>query len=102
MSRRLTFWNDATIKLIRENFIAAAVPTWVCRAPSPEGEFLRGAGIDKQWVTSSGYMTCVSPSGKLLGYAPSERLLQAFRNLPASERSPGAVKVPELTAAEKE
>jgi hypothetical protein len=101
VSRGLTFWNDATIKLIRENFIAAAVPTWVCRAQNPEGEFLRGAGIDKQWVTSSGYMTCVSPGGKLLGYAPSEKLLQAFRKLPASERNPGAVKVPELTAAER-
>jgi hypothetical protein len=100
VSRGLTFWNDATIKLIRENFIAAAVPTWVCRAQSPEGEFLRGAGIEKQWVTSSGYMTCVSPSGKLLGNAPSEKVLQAFRNLPASERSPGAVIVPELTASE--
>jgi hypothetical protein len=94
-------WNDPTIKLIRENFVAAAVPTWVCRAPSPEGEFLRGAGIDKQWVTSSGYMTCVSPSGKLLGHAPSEKVLQTFRQLPAAERTPGAVKVPELTAAER-
>jgi hypothetical protein len=101
VSRGLTFWNDATIKLIRENFIAAAVPTWVCRAPSPEGEFLRGAGVDKQWVTSSGYMTCVSPSGKLLGYAPSEKVREAFRKLPESERGPGAVKVPELTAAER-
>jgi hypothetical protein len=101
VSRGLTFWNDATIKLIRENFIAAAMPTWVCRAQSPEGEFLRGAGVDKQWVTSSGYMTCVSPSGKLLGYAPSEKVLEAFRKLPESERSPGAVKAPELTAAER-
>jgi hypothetical protein len=101
VSRRLTFWNDATIELIRANFIAAAVPTWVCRAQSPEGAFLRAAGIDKQWVTSSGYMTCVSASGKLLGYAPSEKVLEAFRKLPASERRPGAVKVPDLTAAER-
>ena len=54
MSRGLTFWNDETIKLIKDNFVAASVPTWVCRAKSPEGEFLRGAGVDKQWVTSSG------------------------------------------------
>jgi hypothetical protein len=101
VSRGLTFWNDATIKLIRENFVAAAVPTWVCRAQAPEGDFLRGAGVDKQWVTSSGYMTCISPSGKLLGYAPSEKVLQAFRQLPASERSPGSVKVPELRATER-
>jgi hypothetical protein len=101
VSRRLTFWNDATIQLIRANFVAAAVPTWVCRAPGPEGEFLRGAGVDKQWVTSSGYMTCVSPSGKLLGHAPSEKVLEAFRKLPVSERDPGAVKLPDLTAAER-
>ena len=93
MSRGLTFWNDATIELIKENFVAAAVPTWVYRAKSPEGEFLRGAGIDKQWVTSSGYMTCISPSGKKLGHAPSVKVLEAFKQLPESERSPGAVKV---------
>ena len=100
MSRGLTFWNDATIQLIRENFVAAAVPTWVCRAKTPEGEFLRGAGVDKQWVTSSGYMTCVSPSGKMLGHAPSPKVLEAFRKLPESERAPGAVKVPELQPTE--
>ena len=100
MSRGLTFWNDATIQLIRENFVAAAVPTWVCWAKTAEGEFLRGAGIDKQWVTSSGYMTCVSPSGKMLGHAPSPKVLEAFRQLPESERIPGAIKVADLTPAE--
>jgi hypothetical protein len=101
VSRGLTFWDDATIKLIRENFVAAAVPTWVCRAPSPEGEFLRGAGIDKQWVTSSGYMSCISPSGKLLGHAPSDKVLEVFRKLPESERGPGAVKVADLQPSER-
>lgn len=101
MSRGLTFWNDATIKLIKEQFIAAAVPTWVCRAKSPEGEFLRGAGIDKQWVTSSGYMSCVSPSGKMLGYGASEAVLEKFHNLPDSERAPGVVKVPDLRPSEQ-
>ena len=76
MSRALTFWTDANIRLIKEHFVAAAVPTWVCRANSPEGEFLRGAGIDKQWVTSSGYMTCVSPGGKMLGHTPSPKVLE--------------------------
>jgi hypothetical protein len=101
VSRGLTFWDDATIKLIRDKFVSAAVPTWVCRASSPEGEFLRSAGIDKQWVTSSGYMSCVSPSGKMLGYAPSEKVLEAFRRLPESERAPGAVKVAELLPGER-
>jgi hypothetical protein len=101
VSRGLTFWNDETIKLIKENFVAAAVPTWVCRAKNPEGEFLRGAGIDKQWVTSSGYMSCVSPSGKLLGHAPSAKVLEAFRNLPEAERKAGAVKVADLEPAQQ-
>ncbi len=101
MTRGVTFWNDATIKLIRENFVAAAVPTWTCRAKGPEGEFLRSAGIDKHWVTSSGYMTCISASGKRLGHAPSAKVLEAFAKLPESERKPGAVQVPDLKPEER-
>jgi hypothetical protein len=101
VSRALTFWTDSNIKLIKEHFVAAAVPTWVCRAKGPEGEFLRGAGIDKQWVTSSGYMTCVSPGGKPLGHAPSARVLEAFRKLPEAERTPGAVKFSDLKPEER-
>jgi hypothetical protein len=101
VSRALTFWTDANVKLIKEHFVAAAVPTWVCRAKSPEGEFLRSAGVDKQWVTSSGYMTCVSPSGKMLGHAPSAKVLDEFRKLPESERAPGAVAVPDLKPDER-
>jgi len=77
-----------------------AVPTSVCDAKNPEGEFLRGAGIDKHWVTSSGYMSCVSPSGKYLG-ASAATALEAFLKLPEHERKPGAVKVPDLKPSEK-
>ncbi len=101
MSRGLTFWNDETIALIRQHFVAASVPTWVCRADSPEGEFLRTAGIDKHWVTSSGYMHCVSASGKLLGGRPSPEVLRAFQQLPEDERAPGAIQVPELPADQR-
>jgi hypothetical protein len=101
VSRALTFWTDANIKLIKDNFVAAAVPTWVCRANGPEGAFLRGAGVDKQWVTSSGYMTCVSPGGKMLGRAPSPQLLEEFRKLPESERRPGVLEVPDLKPDER-
>ena len=66
----------------------------------PEGEFLRGAGIDKHWVTSSGYFSCVSASGKWLGNAPSEKVLEAFRSLPVSERKSGTVAVRDLDPAE--
>ena len=84
------------IKLVKENFIAASVPTWVCRAKCPEGEYLRGAGIDKHWVTSSGYMNCVSASGTLLGGRASQKVLDEFNKLPESERKPGAIHVPDL------
>jgi hypothetical protein len=94
-------WTDATIKLVKENFIAAAVPTWVCRTKGPEGEFLRGAGIHKIWITSSGYMTCVSASGKLLGRMASPQVLAAFQKLPEAERRPGAVQVPDLKPEER-
>lgn len=67
---------------------------------TPEGEFLRRAGIEKHWVTSSGYMSCVSPSGKYLG-ATAAKAFEAFRSLPEDERSPGAVKVPELKPSER-
>jgi hypothetical protein len=96
VTRGVTFWNDETIQLIRENFVAASVPTWVCRQESPEGAFLRGASIHKQWVTSGGYMSCVSASGKMLGRRPCAEVLEAFHKLPESERKPGAIKVAEL------
>lgn len=77
------------------------MPTWVCRAQSPEGEFLRGAGVDQQWVTSSGYMTCLSASGKPLGHAPTAQVLEKFRELPESERAAGAIQVPDLAEADR-
>jgi hypothetical protein len=77
------------------------VPTEACRGKGPEGEFLRGAGIDKHWVTSSGYMSCLSASGKWLGHAPSTKVLEEFQKLPESERRPGTVVVPDLDPSER-
>lgn len=94
-------WTDAHIQFIQQNFIAAAVPTELCHAKTPEGEFLRGAGIDKHWVTSSGYMSCVSASGKWLGHAPSEKVLAQFQKLPEAERKPGAIVVADLQPGEQ-
>ena len=101
MSRGLTFWNDETIRLIRENFIAVSVPTWVARAPGPESDFLRQAGINKRWVTSSGYMHCVSASGKFLGGRPCDAVLEKFNELPAAERKPGALIFEQLNNAQQ-
>ena len=95
--------NDPRVRvvLVDQDDIDAEGGTRRRRRRGPEGEFLRGAGVDKQWVTSSGYMTCVSPGGKLLGRAPSAEVLEEFRKLPASERGPGAVKVPDLKPDER-
>ena len=100
MTRGVTFWNDETIQLVKEHFVAASVPTWICRKASPEGEFLRSANIHKQWVTSSGYMSCVSANGKLLGRRPCAEVLAEFEKLSAAERKPGAIIVPDLKPSE--
>ncbi len=100
MGRVPALWTDETIELIKKHFVAAAVPTWVCRAEGPEGDFLRRAGIDKRWVTSSGYMHCVSASGKFLGGRASLSVLKEFQQLPLTERAPGSVSVPDLPAAQ--
>lgn len=101
MSRELAFWNDETIAFIKANFVAVAVPTSVAHSEGPEGEFLRKAGLDKRWVTSSGYMSCVSASGKFLGEQPTDAVLAAFEELPKSQRDPGAVKIQELAPSER-
>ena len=96
MTRAVTFWNDEMISLIKENFVAASVPTWLCRTDSPEGEFLRRANIHKQWVTSSGYMSCLSAGGSMLGKRPSVEVLEKFRSLPDADRQPPASQIPVL------
>lgn len=62
------------------------MPTWLLRAKNPEGEFLRDCGC--QWVTSSGYMDCLSAGGKRLGHFPSAKILDEFRKLPEEQRKP--------------
>lgn len=52
-------------------------------------------------MTSSGYFSCVSASGKWLSSGPSEKTLEAFKNLPEAERKPGAVKVPPLDPGDR-
>jgi hypothetical protein len=94
-------WTDANIERIHKHFIAVVVPTELCRDEGPEGEFLRTAGIDKHWVTSSGYMDAVSASGNPLGRdMVTDATLEAFAKLPEIERKPGTNNVPDLQPAE--
>jgi hypothetical protein len=77
------------------------VPTELCRDDGPEGEFLRAAGIDKHWVTSSGYMDAVSASGRPLGRdMVTNATLEAFARLPEAERKPRAIDVADLQLSE--
>lgn len=82
--------------------MAVVVPTELCRDDGPEGKFLRAAGIDEHWVTSSGYMDAVSASGKSLGRGmASEETLAAFRKLPDAGRAPGAIEVPDIEPSDE-
>jgi hypothetical protein len=84
--------------LIREHFVAAAVPTQVRSSKTPEGEFIRACGC--QWVTSAGYMDVVSASGKHLGHFPSQKILEEFRKLPEEDRRPDGGNIPGLKPGE--
>jgi hypothetical protein len=53
------------------------------------------------WVTSNGYMSCLSASGKYLGRMASPQVLAEFHKLPEAERKAGAVQVPKLDPAER-
>lgn len=102
MGRVPTFWTDETVELLKNEFVCAAVPTQLCRADTPEGEFLRSAEIDGQWVTSSGYFSCVSPNGKtLVAGGDIKRALEEFRKLPENERAPSEKELAALTAADE-
>ena len=78
--------------------MAVSVETGVVRERNDaEGRFLKKALGPNFFPTSSGYMECVSASGRKLGKGGDPRRgLAAFMRLPASERRPGAVKVPEM------
>jgi hypothetical protein len=59
------------------------------------GDFLRGAIGPDLFITSAGYMECISASGRLLSKGDVKEALKRFQSLPESERAPGAVQVPE-------
>jgi hypothetical protein len=110
VGRALTFADAAVIKMAREDFVPVAGDDWYQRRrQDDEGKFFRGiadqgprkgeGGSTRQGI----YM--FTASGKLLGYRnhhdPSvmrdelSKALTRFRQLPASERRPNAVKIDE-------
>lgn len=94
-------WNEETVKLIREHFIAVALISAEQKRPDAVGEFLRKAGVRLTGTGGNKYV--VTAGGKQLGVVRGAMLTDPWRawaewqRLPASERRPGAVQVPELT-----
>ncbi|MEX0702668.1 MAG: hypothetical protein WD069_11280 [Planctomycetales bacterium] len=84
--------------MIREHFVAVAVPTQVRGGKSPEAEFIRACGC--QWVTSAGYMDVVTASGAHLGGFPSQKILDEFRKLPEESRRPNGGQIADLKPGE--
>lgn len=79
-------------------FIPVTVENSVARQrQDAEGEFVRAALGDDLFITSTGYMEVITADGERLesGRYP-ERALEAFRELPAERRQPGAFEVPDL------
>jgi hypothetical protein len=89
--------------LIKDQFVAVSVETAVVKERvDAEGMFLEAAVGPGFFPTSSGYMECVSASGRHLGRGDApEKALVAFRRLPKEERDPGAVQVPVLTEVDE-
>lgn len=76
------------------------MPTWVLNAKNPEGEFLRACGC--KWVTSSGYVNCLTAGGKQLSAGfPSLKVLEEFRKLPEEERKPAGGPLADLSPGEQ-
>jgi hypothetical protein len=115
VGRESIFAQPEIVKLVSEGFIPAAADDWYQRRRDDEvGKFFIGVA-DQGPRKGEGGSTrqgiyCFTASGKLLTYRnhhdPSVMLeefrtaLARFAKLPASQREPGAVKVPELTGEE--
>ena len=90
MGRAPRFWTDATVKLIKENFVAVSVSNYDQNRQDAVGRFVRAAGM--QFPGAGGSHWFVTAGGKVLGRDP-KMALRRWQGLPADERAPGAVKV---------
>lgn len=110
----LTFAQDDIVRMAREDFVPVAADDWYQRRRrDAEGEYFRsvanqGPRKGEGGGTRQG-IYCFTAGGKLLAYRNHHdpdvmreeiaRALKKFKALPASERAPGAVEVPEIDEA---
>jgi hypothetical protein len=111
----LTFADPEVIRMAQEDFVPVAADDWYQRRrEDAEGDFFRkvadqGPRKGQGGSTRQGIYVCTA-SGKMLAYRnhhdPAvmrgvlKQALRDWKALPAGEREPGAVKVPELGKAD--
>lgn len=115
--RVLAFSDPEVIRLAREHFVAVVGDDWYQRRrKDAEGEFFRkisdqagrGSPGDDGGSSRQG-IYCLTAGGKVLAFKNAGQLpavtrnslreaLQKWKNLPASERQPGAIRIPEIHA----
>jgi hypothetical protein len=93
VGRAPRWWTEERVKLVKEHFIAVSVSNYDQGRQDAVGRFVRESGM--QFPGAGGSRWFVTASGKLLG-RDVKQALKAWQALPASERAPGAVKVPEM------
>lgn len=87
------------VRLIQDNFVAVSVSNFDRDRRDAVGEFVRACGM--QFPRAGGSRWFVTADGKLLGNDPRLALKQ-WRNLPASQRKPGAVHVAAMKTIDSE
>jgi hypothetical protein len=101
VGRAPAFWTEENTRLIRDHFVAVSLSNVDQNRKDAVGQFLRDAGM--QLPGAGGSQWCVTAAGKVLesnnhnglGFN-LKRALEKWQALPEAERTPGAVKVPEL------
>lgn len=98
MGRAPAFWTEANVKLLNESFVPVALHNAEQTRNDAVGRFCRDAGLKLSKAEALIY--CLTAGGTVLeesivGFDLTKALAK-FNALPASERLPGAVKVPGL------
>lgn len=85
-------WSPDRLRLINEHFVPVAdVGDLLMKRQDAEGQFIRD-DCRLKFITQAGYVVCLTAGGKVLGSDPV-KAWEAFQQLPAAERAPGAVSV---------
>jgi hypothetical protein len=98
VGRAPAFWSEANVKLINDNFVPVALSNAEQTRNDAVGQFCRASGLKLDRAEALIY--CLTAGGTVLEESivgvDLANTLAKFKALPASERSPDAVKVPNL------